>query len=130
MPRGRQRELPKWNELEPDEVLEQYPFEFLVCRTGHNWPRRGKGVRWVKISKTLVERRATCMSCGSTQVKVCDATTLRRAQPQAKIRHTKGYLTGGTGLTQADFEGALYQRDYQDAIEGGRYLEAEWEEAS
>lgn len=121
--RGKVRELPTWKLMESDDVLVQYPVEFLLCRGGHDWPRSGEGVIWVQIGPNLVERRCTCRSCGSTQVKEINSKTWRRTRPQARIRYVPGYQTA-TGLTQADFEATSYERDFDLAVVKGRVFDS------
>jgi hypothetical protein len=117
------RDLPKWNTLDPDDVLAKYPPEFLNCRGGHPWPKSGEGVIWVQVAPNIAERRVTCPSCGSVQVKEINMRTWRRVRPQARIRYAPGYTTSGTGLTQSDFEATSYGRDFQDAAAKGRLFD-------
>lgn len=115
MARRKKRTLPKWSEMEADEILSLYPDEFLDCRTGHAWNKRGI---WNLVGPEVWELSYGC-ACGAKKVSLVDDKTKRQIR-HPYIRYSPGYLTPRTGLTRDDFRTGFQTRDFDRADKDGR----------
>lgn len=101
--------------MSPDEILDNYPERYLVCRGNHDWPRRAM---WRDLSDSVRERTKVCRRCGYTKIALQD-TQGSRLVPE-KTRHPQGYLTPGSGLKRGQFVSLADVRDYNLAKIQGR----------
>lgn len=101
--------------MDPDEILDNYPERYMVCRGSHDWPRRAM---WRDLSDTVRERTVVCRRCGYTKVALqgTDGQPIDREQ----TRHPRGYLTPGSGLKRGQFVALAHVRDYELAKMQGR----------
>lgn len=113
--RRTKRAYPKWEELETEEILSQYPDQFLDCRGNHNWGRRPI---YKLIGPDLYEVSTAC-ECGTTKKYWWNKRTRRQVR-EPYTYYPPGYQTPRTGLTRADFKGAFHDRDFERASRDGR----------
>lgn len=118
MAKRKTSKLPKWSELESDEILSIYPDAFLECRIGHDWTRRPI---WNLVSTRpkVWEKVVGCRRCTATKASLVDDKT----KQQVRAPYTKyptGYLTPRTGLTRSDFDTNFNVRDFDRAMKDGR----------
>lgn len=109
------RQLPKWEEMETDEILSAYPDQFLDCRGSHNWGRRPI---YKLIGPDIWEVSMGC-DCG-TQKKYWIDDRTKRIVREPYTYYPSGYQTPRTGLTRSDFKTAFLTRDFERAKKDGR----------
>lgn len=98
-----------------DEILDEYPEKYLVCRGNHDWPVRAM---WRDLSDTARERIILCRRCGYKKTRIEDMNG-NLLLPET-TRHPHGYLTPRSGLKRGQFVALAHTRDYQLAKIQGR----------
>ena len=99
-------------EVDQEEILDEYPQEFLECRENHAWSRK---VLCDPVDPVHSERIRECTNCGLRQVRTININTFQEVKRLTYRGRPKGYLTPGTGLTRDQFLARRFRAEFEEA---------------